>query len=156
MYEIDYLDIEEEKDYEILVQKVLEECFKQEKIENTKLIVNVILTNPVNIRNINREYRNVDMETDVLSFPMFIKDELEEKIEKNGFVHEDILGDIVVSIERVKEQAIEYGHSVEREFCYMLVHGFYHLMGYDHVDDEDKIEMRSLEEGVLTSLQITR
>ena len=66
------------------------------------------------------------------------------------------LGDIVISIERVKEQAIEYGHSFERELAYMVVHGFYHLMGEDHIDEKDKEIMRAKEENVLNRLKISR
>lgn len=156
MYELEYLDIEEDKKYEDTIKKVLEQCFKQEKLENSKLYVSVTLTNPENIHKINKEYRNVDRETDVLSFPMFEKNEIDEKIKNNDFEHEDVLGDIVISIEKVKGQAVEYGHSFEREFAYMLVHGFYHLMGYDHIEEKDKKEMRQKEEIVLDKLQIKR
>ena len=156
MYELEYLDIEEDKKYEDTIKKVLEQCFKQEKLENSKLYVSVTLTNPENIHKINKEYRNVDRETDVLSFPMFEKNEIDEKIKNNDFEHEDVLGDIVISIEKVKGQAVEYGHSFEREFAYMLVHGFYHLMGYDHIEEKDKKEMRQKEEIVLDKLRIKR
>ena len=78
------------------------------------------------------------------------------KIEKQDFEIEDILGDIVISVEKVPEQAEEYGHSFERELSYMLVHGFYHLMGYDHIEEEDKKEMRPKEEKILNELKITR
>lgn len=156
MYELEYLDIEENKKYEETIKKVLEQCFKQEKLENSKLYVSITLTNPENIHKINKEYRNVDRETDVLSFPMFEKREIEQKIENNEFEHEDVLGDIVISIEKVKGQAIEYGHSFEREFAYMLVHGFYHLMGYDHIEEKDQKEMRQKEETILNKLQIKR
>ena len=114
------------------------------------------MTTPQNIHKINKQYRNVDNETDVLSFPIFEKKELEEKIKTKRFEHEDILGDIVISIDRVKEQAKEYGHSFERDFAYMLVHGFYHLMVYDHIKEEDKAIMRPKEEKVLKRLGITR
>ena len=67
-----------------------------------------------------------------------------------------ILGDIIISIEKVKEQAEEYGHSFERELSYMLVHGFYHLIGYDHIEENDKKEMRKKEENVLEKLKILR
>ena len=87
---------------------------------------------------------------------MFEKEELDEKIEKQDFEFEDVLGDIVISIEQVKEQALEYGHSFERELAYMIVHGFYHLMGYDHMVEEDKSIMRQKEENVLKMLEITR
>ena len=66
------------------------------------------------------------------------------------------IGDIVISIQKVKEQAEEYGHSFERELSYMLVHGFYHLMGYDHIEEKDKIQMRPKEEKILQELKITR
>ena len=98
----------------------------------------------------------MDRATDVLSFPMFEKEEIENKIKNNDFEHEDVLGDIVISIEKVEEQAKEYGHSFEREFAYMLVHGFYHLMGYDHIEEADKIIMRPKEEKVLNDIGIRR
>ena len=156
MYEIIYQEIEEKKEYEAIVKKVLTQCFKEEGLENAKLSITITLTTPENIQKINREYRNIDKATDVLSFPMFEKDELDEKIQRKAFEHEDILGDIVISIERVEEQAKEYEHSFEREFSYMLVHGFYHLMGYDHIKEEDKIKMRPKEEKILTDLKINR
>ena len=71
-------------------------------------------------------------------------------------MHEDVLGDVVISIEKVEEQAKEYGHSFERELSYMLVHGFYHLMGYDHIEKEDKKKMREKEEKILDILKISR
>ena len=109
-----------------------------QNLENSKLVITITLTTPENIQEINKEYRNVDRATDVLSFPMFERDELEKKIQDKDFLHEDILGDIIISIEKVKEQAEEYGHSFERELSYMVVHGFYHLMGYDHMNDIEK------------------
>ena len=156
MFEVLYKDIEENKLYEKLIEKVLTKCFEEEHLENSHLCITVTLTNPENIREINKEYRNIDRSTDVLSFPMFEKEELDEKIKKNDFEHEDMLGDIIISIERVEEQAKEYGHSFERELSYMLVHGFYHLMGYDHIKEEDKLKMRPKEEKVLNDLKITR
>ena len=106
-----------------------------------------------NIRKLNKEYRNIDKETDVLSFPMFEKSEIPSL---KNLEYEETLGDIVISIERVKEQAIEYGHSFERELSYMVVHGFYHLMGEDHIEEKDKIIMREKEEKVLNELKIYR
>ena len=156
MYEIIYEDIEENREYEPIIKKVIEKCFEEEKIQNSKLCMTIILTTPQNIRKINKEYRNIDKETDVLSFPMFEKDELDKKIENNDFEYEDVLGDIVISIEKVKEQAEEYGHSFERELSYMLVHGFYHLMGYDHIEVQDKQVIIPKEEKILKDLEITR
>lgn len=156
MYEITYLDIEENKEYEKTIKKVIQKCFEEEGLSDSKLIMTITLTTPENIRKINKEYRNVDKATDVLSFPMFEKNELDEKIENKEFYHEDVLGDIIISIEKVKEQAEEYGHSFERELSYMLVHGFYHLMGYDHIEEKDKKEMRPKEEKILNDLKIIR
>ncbi len=156
MYQLEYLDIEKNKEYEDIVKKVITKCFEIEGLINSKLYISIILTNPENIQKINKQYRNIDRETDVLSFPMFNKDELDLKIKNNEFKHEDILGDIVISIDKVKRQALEYEHSFERELSYMIVHGFYHLMGYDHIKEEDKIIMRPKEERVLNELKITR
>ena len=156
MYQLEYLDLEENNTYEEIIKKVVEQCFKEEKLEQSKLYVSITLTTPDNIHKINKQYRDVDRETDVLSFPMFEKEELENKINSQDFEYEDVLGDIIISIDRVKEQAEEYGHSFEREFAYMIVHGFYHLMGYDHIKEEDKAFMRPKEEKVLYKLGITR
>ncbi len=156
MYEIIYKEIDENKEYEKIVKRVLSKCFEEEKIIDSKLYITITLTTPKHIKKINKEYRNIDKATDVLSFPMFEKDELEEKIKNNDFEHEDILGDIIISIEKVKEQAEEYNHSFEREFSYMLVHGFYHLLGYDHIKEEDKKIMRIKEEKILNILDIKR
>ena len=157
--QVEFVDIEEKEEYKKLIEKVVDTCFKEENLIYTNLYLNVILTNPENIRKANKEYRNIDKETDVLSFPMFQKQEIEELIEKSKTeeqVVEDVLGDIIISIPRVEEQAKEYGHSFERELAYMVVHGFYHLMGYDHIKEEDKKIMRPKEEYILNKLNITR
>lgn len=156
MYEILYQGIEEKKEYEEIVKKVLSQCLKEEGLENAKLVITITLTMPEKIQAINQAYRGINKATDVLSFPMFQKDELAQKIEKKDFLHEDILGDIVISIPKVEEQAKEYEHSFERELSYMLVHGFYHLMGYDHIQEEDKKKMRPKEEKILADLQVSR
>src|SRR5699024_6255720 len=99
--------------------------------------------------------------TDVLSFPMFTREEIKnnrkkilEEVEEQN--EQDVLGDIVISIPQVYEQAQDFGHSFERELSYMIVHGFYHLMGYDHIEEEDKKEMREKEENILSKLNINR
>ena len=156
MYEITYLNLEENNEYEKTVEKVLHKCFEEEGLLDSKLIITITFTTPEDIRKINKKYRKIDRATDVLSFPMFEKEELDEKIKDKDFLYEDVLGDIIISIEKVKEQAEEYGHSFERELSYMLVHGFYHLMGYDHIEEEDKRIMRPKEEKVLNALKIVR
>lgn len=151
--EIEYLDLEENLEWNELIERVLSECFQIENMQDFKLYISVTLTNPENIKKLNKEYRNIDKETDVLSFPMFEKNEIPslKKLE-----YEEALGDIVISIDRVKQQAVEYGHSFERELSYMLVHGFYHLMGEDHIKEDDKVIMREKEEYVLNKLNIVR
>ena len=156
MYQLEYLDLEKSDQYEETIKKVLEQCFIEEGMEKSKIYVSITLTTPEHIHEINKQYRNVDRATDVLSFPIFEKEEIDEKIRTQDFEHEDVLGDIIISIEKVKEQAVEYGHSFEREFAYMLVHGFYHLMGYDHIQEADKVIMRAKEEKVLEKLGIRR
>ena len=156
MYEITYLNLEENPTYEKTVEKVLHKCFEEEKLLNSKLMITITFTTPDEIKKINKKYRKIDKATDVLSFPMFEKDELDKKIKNEDFLYEDVLGDIIISIEKVKEQAEEYGHSFERELSYMLVHGFYHLMGYDHIEEKDKKIMRPKEEKILNELKIIR
>jgi probable rRNA maturation factor len=148
--EINFLDIEENDEYSDIINTVLEKCFEEENLKNKNLYINIVLTNPKNIQKINKEYRKIDKPTDVLSFPMFEKEEIKDLKNENI----DILGDIVISIEKVKEQAIEYEHSFKRELAYMVVHGFYHLMGYDHIIETDKVVMRQKEETILSKLNI--
>ena len=150
--QIEFLDIEENKDYATLIEKVVQECFKTENLLETNLYMSIILTNPDHIQEMNNTYRKINKATDVLSFPMFEKEELENYKSKI----EEPLGDIVISIEQVDIQAKEYGHSFERELSYMVVHGFYHLMGYDHIELGDRVIMREKEENILNKLNITR
>ena len=154
--DIHYEQIEPNDEYSNLINKVVNECFKTEGLDKLRLYISITLTVPEVIQQANKKYRNIDKPTDVLSFPMFEKNELQKKIEEKDFLHEDILGDIIISIQKVEEQAKEYGHSFERELSYMLVHGFYHLMGYDHIEEKDKKEMRKKEETVLEELKIAR
>ena len=149
--------IEENKEIKDTIQKVLKACFEEEHIEGLNLYITVTLTTPEKIRELNQLYRNIDKETDVLSFPMFEKEEIEQIVKKKEKQKlPEVLGDIVISVPQVEKQAIEYGHSFERELSYMVVHGFYHLMGYDHIEEEDKKKMRPKEETILTKLHITR
>lgn len=153
--EVNFLDIEENSEYIDLVERVIGQAFKKENVDKINLYINIILTNPENIKRINKMYRNIDKETDVLSFPMFEKYELEDFQMLDKPIPQ-VLGDIVVSINQVEKQAIEYGHSFERELSYMIVHGFYHIIGYDHIEEADKLIMRQKEENILNKLNILR
>ncbi len=113
--------------------------------------VSVLFVDNNIIRDMNRDYRNKDTATDVLSFPQYDNVLLEAKDEQHI-----LLGDIVISVERAIEQAEEYGHSLKRELCYLLVHSMFHLFGYDHMTEMDKQEMRTREEMVLNKFDITR
>ena len=150
---VEFDEIEENQLYIDVANKVFQKCFEIENLLDKNLYINIVFTSPNKIHEINKKYRDVDRETDVLSFPMYEKEELENYVAKPW---KDILGDIIISIEQVKKQAEEYGHSFERELAYMMVHGFYHLMGEDHIEENDKRIMREKEENVLNELNITR
>ena len=125
---------------------------------NVPCEVSVLITNDAEIRKINREYRNIDAPTDVLSFPMyelvpgkFKAPEAADSLESGVL----LLGDIVISADRIREQARSYGHPIERETAYLTVHSVLHLLGYDHVDEaSDKRKMRAREEAVLEWIKI--
>ncbi|MDR0979284.1 MAG: rRNA maturation RNase YbeY [Lachnospiraceae bacterium] len=143
--QIIYDSVAQKTEYDEVINRVIENCYKTEKIDNKNIVISITLTTPEKIQKLNSEYRNINNPTDVLSFPMYEKGEIYSVSSGN----ETLLGDIVISIEKVKEQALEYGTGFEREFSYMLAHGFYHLMGYDHENDTEKSEMRQKEETVL-------
>lgn len=147
----DFWEIDNNEHFCEMAKAVLQKCYNVEKMNNPNLAITIIFTNPEKIREINKKYRNIDKSTDVLSFPMFEKEEVDNI--KNTEIPE-ILGDIVLSIEQIEKQAKEYEHSFEREFSYMIVHGFYHLMGYDHINEADKKQMRIKEEEVLSLLEL--
>ena len=148
--DINYEQIEKNKEYEELIQETVEKCFKEEKLDKTDLYLSITLSNEEHIQKINKQTRNIDKSTDVLSFPMFEKEEIPK--EKTGIP--DVLGDIIICIKIIEKKAKEYEHSIERELAYMVVHGFYHLMGYDHIEEQDKKEMRKKEENILSKLEI--
>lgn len=136
-------------------------AFGGEVIADCDLAAEVVLVDEEEIRRLNRETRGVDAVTDVLSFPALdgIKG---KKLQKKAFpadIDEEgnlFLGSIAICVKRAKEQAEEYGHSFERELNYLLTHGLFHLLGYDHMTDTDKAEMRGREERVMNKLGLTR
>ena len=121
--------------------------------------INVLVTDDEGIHQINLEQRDIDRPTDVLSFPMFELEPGEHPDEMDADPETELvpLGDMVISLERAGEQAREFGHSVEREVCYLTVHSVLHLLGYDHMDEGPmKAQMRAREEEILGALGITR
>lgn len=150
LVEINYQDIQPNTQFEELIKLVVRTCFETEKLDRTDLYLSVTLSGEEYIHKINKEYRDVDRPTDVLSFPMFEREEIPK--DANGIP--EVLGDIIICIPIVEKQAIEYNHSFKRELAYMMVHGFYHLMGYDHMQEDDKKIMREKEENILSKLNI--
>jgi probable rRNA maturation factor len=142
-----------------LVRKVIREALTAEEV-SIPCEVNVLFTNDVGIQEINSEQRQFDAPTDVLSFPMLDLvpgEALTEMIWADPGTGLTVLGDMVLSVDRVKEQAQQYGHSERRELCYLVVHSILHLLGYDHLDEgPDKVLMRQREEVILSQLGITR
>lgn len=126
--------------------------------------VNLLITDEEGIRQFNREYRQVDAPTDVLSFPMLSFEQegdfsAAEQNLADCFDPESgelLLGDIIISASRIMEQAEKYGHSVKREFAFLVAHSMLHLCGYDHMEDEQAKVMESKQEHILTALGITR
>ena len=116
--------------------------------------VSVTFVSNERIQEINRDYRDKDMPTDVISFAM---EELGEgEVELTGVEMPRVLGDIIISISRTKEQAEEYGHSFERELGFLAVHGFLHLLGYDHMTDDEEKEMFTLQKEILNEYGLSR
>ncbi len=145
-------------DLENLLLKAVELSLKHENFDIPSEI-SIMITDDRSIREINREQRNIDSPTDVLSFPMvdmhegkIISDTGDFDLDNNLL----ILGDIVISIETAVRQAEEYGHSLEREMAFLVTHGVFHLLGYDHQDSEQEKKMLSRQEAVLTQLGLKR
>jgi probable rRNA maturation factor len=142
---------EEEQSAVDNIQKVVEKLAEIEKLPDVSLSLTFVHNE--RIQEINHEYRQKDMATDVLSFPLFenraewAKEDWEDAIE---------LGDIIVSLPIARDQAIEYGHSLLREVSFLVVHGMLHLLGYDHETAEEEKEMFALQDKVLAELEITR
>jgi metalloprotein, YbeY family len=146
-YEIDKIEeFLDEKKIENFIKFILENEYKEEYRKNDYYLSLLIADNKI-IKQINKEYRNKDTETDVISFAY-------NETENIGGLN--VLGDIIISLEKVKNQSKEYGHSEEREFYYVLCHGMLHLLGYDHIEEEDKKIMRKREEEILEKFNYTR
>lgn len=146
------------------LKKVIQFALKEEEV-NMECEISLLFVDNEEIRAINNETRHIDRETDVLSFPMLEyknKKVFKEMYKNYEFSQSDfdgdelVLGDIVLSLEKALEQSKDFNHSFEREASYLVVHSILHLLGYDHMEDEDKVVMRKREEEILTKLNITR
>lgn len=125
---------------------VLEIAIQNQKLDNVEFNV-IIVDNPY-IHKLNKEYRNIDRETDVITFAL-------EDYEDIVYENYRLLGDIYISIDKAKEQATLYEHSLKRELCFLAVHGFLHLLGYDHMKEEEEKVMFGLQEVILNEARIT-
>ena len=153
------LDLDIEKEARSIIEFVLEETKCPWECE-----VNLTITDNDGIHRLNKEFRDIDRPTDVLSFPMadfpkagdfsWLDDGGEDCF--NPDTGELMLGDIVISADKVLEQAKEYGHSVRREFCFLIVHSMLHLIGYDHIEDSDRLVMEPLQKQILDDAGINR
>jgi probable rRNA maturation factor len=138
-----------------LLRSVSRAVARQEGL-NGRLALSIHLVDDAGIRDVNRQFRGVDAATDVLSFPLL------QQLQPGSAeftLPPDLpaeLGDVLISVERASAQAQEFGHSVKRELCYLLVHGLLHLLGYDHVEESERLEMRRREEAVLAPLGLSR
>lgn len=150
-------------DVEAVVKAVVEKVLDSEKCPY-EAQVNVLLTDNEGIRRFNKEYRDIDRETDVLSFPNLDFEEpgfyeIDEDMEAAYFDPESgelILGDIIISVDKVMEQAENYGHSRKREFAFLVAHSMLHLSGYDHMEPQEAAVMEAKQEAILAELNITR
>lgn len=125
-------------------------CILEEGMEPENVVVSVTFVDEEEIHALNKEYRNVDRVTDVLSFPQF--EDLNDLPEEGQVC----LGDVVICPEQALLQADDFGHSPERELIYLFVHSVFHLLGYDHMEEEDKVEMRKKEELIMSKIGVER
>ncbi|MET3208888.1 UNVERIFIED_CONTAM: putative rRNA maturation factor [Paenibacillus sp. PvR008] len=143
-----------------LLNTLLEEAGKVEGVTDGEVALTFV--NDEQIHELNRDYRGIDRPTDVLSFAM--KETLDEELEiiyeldDEGPLDDvpDVLGDIIISVQTAQAQSEEYGHSIEREIGFLFVHGFLHLLGYDHQDEASEAEMMGKQEAVLAQVGLTR
>jgi len=129
------------------IKRVLEKAIAIEKPGNVEF--NVILVDNTYIHDLNKKYRNIDRETDVITFAL--EDYLDIEYEDYR-----LLGDIYISVEKAHSQAEEYGHGFLREICFLSIHGFLHLLGYDHMNEEEEKEMFAKQELILNESGITK
>ena len=133
----------------------LEEKGKEIDLTNKNFEVSLRYASEEEIKQINKEYRNVDKKTDVLSFPLIDfgnSEDLKEELKSNDLM----LGDIIICKRVAKMQAKEYKHTFKRELCFLALHGFLHLLGYDHIEKKDEVVMMSLAEKILKEEKIKR
>lgn len=141
-------------DYERQVREAVAEAVKQEGLSGQSLECSYIFVDDDRIRQINAQYRQKDRVTDVITFAM--EDEMEGQVQIIGAPMPRMLGDVFLSLPRTRQQALDYGHSFERELSFLAIHGFLHLLGYDHLVPEEEKIMFEKQEVILNALGIRR
>ena len=154
------IEAEEQEKIEALLEKVLAKGLEMEKI-TVPVEISITITTAEEVHRLNLEYRGIDRTTDVLSFPMveFDSDDINACIEQSEWDPDEecaVLGDIILNYGQALVQAEEYGHSMERELAFLTIHSLLHLLGYDHIQEEEEQVMRAHQEQVLEALAITR
>lgn len=151
---------EETKIFQKLINKIFYTSLKYVKLNPKKFDIDIQLATKSEIQDLNKKHRKIDKATDVLSFPMFDIKPFEKNVHKNlkeaidPVTKKIMLGDIVICKEVAIENAKNYEHSEQREICYLIVHGIFHLLGFDHMNEDDKRIMRAAEEAVLKKYRI--
>lgn len=156
-------DVKLQVDYKKIITTVVEKAIDMEECPY-EVELNVFLTNNEEIQEINKNYRDINAPTDVLSFPLIDYDQPSDfsKLENceedyfNPETGELLLGDIIISVEKLKEQANEYGHTEERELAFLTAHSMMHLFGYDHMEEAERVVMEQKQSKVLEELHILR
>ena len=156
-------DIDLGIDYEEIADRVVEAALDYVKCPY-ECEVNILLTDNEGIQSVNKQMRQIDAPTDVLSFPMidyeteadFSIVERDEASYFDAATGELLLGDIMISLEKVVEQSKQYNHSIVREYAFLIAHSMLHLSGYDHMVDEERIRMEQMQEAILQSIGYTR
>lgn len=155
-FNIELGDFETDLSEEILqaVQKVGEYILEYENMEGD-FEISLTFVDDEEIQNLNREYRQKDVPTDVLSFPMLEIEDFDnlEDLAQFGPI---LLGDIIISMPTAKNQAKEYGHSIKREIAFLVCHSILHLLGYDHIDEDERKEMEKMQTDIMNAVNITR
>lgn len=142
------------EEFKSKIHKIIELAVENENINADEIYVSISSASTLQIQKLNKEYRNIDKVTDVLSFPVFTRDEINNlKNASNNIKHVE-LGDIIICLEIVEKHATEYITGIYRETLYMITHGICHLLGYDHIEKEDKAKMRDLEEKILNQIGV--
>lgn len=143
------------KDY---IEKIVKLALELNNISFENVCISISSASKEEINKLNLEYRNIDRPTDVLSFPIFEREEIEEfkNVPEDKKLKEVELGDIVLCMDIIYSQSIEYGTGIIREVLYMITHGVCHLLGYDHIEADEKVEMRKLEEEILNHLGVSK